>query len=230
MANEFRFHLKGSLYGREDSGHRRRCTRCEYLLWPANDARPAEAGTRVIKTPGGATIAHGLLRKLAGQKPDPRIEGGAFEAGEVVFGINEPANWLEGFHASELWEAVEVEAGKKKEKRWFPAKPPLGYGAAGIPTAAEYPATRMDEPTEEPPRIVVIDERDAGLPQAHGGRPVGRSFWPKGRSRRQEWSGLCSRWQAHWGMAICGICWLESGRSKLILLSMPPTCGALMCG
>jgi hypothetical protein len=123
-----------------------------------------EAGTRVIKTVGGATIAHSLLRRLAGQKPDPRIEGGAFEGGDVVFGIEEPAIWPEAFHASTLWEAVEVEAGKKKEKRWFPAKPPLGYGAAGdSSTGAEYPATRMEGPGGELPRIVVIDDGMLGF-------------------------------------------------------------------
>jgi len=61
-----------------------------------------EAGTRAIKTPGGATIAHALLHRLAGTKPDPRIQAGAFESGDVVFGIEEPANWPEGFHASTL--------------------------------------------------------------------------------------------------------------------------------
>ena len=61
-----------------------------------------EAGTRAIKTPGGATMAHALLRRLAGIKPDPRVAGVAFEAGDVVFGIEEPANWPEGFHASTL--------------------------------------------------------------------------------------------------------------------------------
>jgi hypothetical protein len=86
-----------------------------------------EAGTRVIKTPGGATITHSLLRRLAGKKPDPRAKEGAFEAGDVLFGIQEPASWPEGFHASTLWEAVEVEAGKKKEKRWFPTKPQPGF-------------------------------------------------------------------------------------------------------
>ena len=61
-----------------------------------------EAGTRVIKTAGGATIVHSLVRRLAGMKPDPRVTGGAFEAGDLVFGNHEPANWPEGFHASTL--------------------------------------------------------------------------------------------------------------------------------
>lgn len=55
-----------------------------------------EAGTRVIKTAGGATIAHTLLRRMAGMKPDPRVTGRAFEAGDVVFDIQEPANWPDG--------------------------------------------------------------------------------------------------------------------------------------
>jgi hypothetical protein len=123
-----------------------------------------EAGTRVIKTPGGATITHSLLHQLAGKKPDPRVTADAFWSEDVEFGIQEPANWPEGFHASTLWEAVEVEAGKKKEKRWFPAKPPLGYGpVADSSTAPEYPATRMGGPSKGHPRIVVIDDGMLGF-------------------------------------------------------------------
>ena len=134
-----------------------------------------EAGTRVIKTPGGATITHSLLRRLAGLKPDPRAKQDAFKAGDVVFGIQEPTNWPEGFHASTLWEAVEVEAGKKKEKRWFPAKPPIGYGAAGdSSTAAAYPAIRMDGPSGELPRIVVVDDGMLGFRKRTAG-----ACWPE---------------------------------------------------
>ncbi len=124
-----------------------------------------EAGTRVIKTAGGATIAHTLLHRLAGTKPDPRIKGAVFEAGDVKFGIKEPVSWPEGFHASTLWEGVEIEAGKKKEKRWFPAKPLLGYGTTGdSSTESGYPAVRVDEgPSGELPRILVIDDGMLGF-------------------------------------------------------------------
>ena len=139
-----------------------------------------EPGARVIKTPGGATIAHALLCRLGGMKPDPRVEGRAFEAGDLVFGIEGPANWPEGFHASTLWEAVDVEAGKKKEKRWFPAKHPLGYGAAGDSSKApEYPATRMDGPSEELPRIVVIDGGMLGFRKR-----TAEACWPELRKLR----------------------------------------------
>jgi hypothetical protein len=123
-----------------------------------------EVGTCAIKTSGGATIAHSLLSRLAGKKPDPRAEGAAFEAADVVFGIQEPANWPEGFRASTLWEAVEIEAGKKKERRWFPAKPQLGYGTAEASTAASgYPATPVDGLNKVLPRIVVIDDGMLGF-------------------------------------------------------------------
>jgi hypothetical protein len=122
-----------------------------------------ETGTRVIETAGGARIAHELLRKLAGLKPDPRIEGAPFEADDVAFGIQEPLDWPERFRASTLWEAVDVEANKKKQKRWFPAKPPLGYGAALDSASPEYPAARVNNPAGELPRIVVIDDGMLGF-------------------------------------------------------------------
>ena len=52
-----------------------------------------DAGTRVMKTAGDASIAHGLLRRLAGMKPDQRIERSGFEAGDVLFGIQQPVNY-----------------------------------------------------------------------------------------------------------------------------------------
>src|SRR5271157_1498579 len=158
MTDEFRFHLKGACMAEKIlvTGD----VVLDVNLYSGRRMTPDsnEAGTRVIKTAGGAMIAHGLLRRLAGLKPDPRVEGGPFEAGDVVFGIQATVEWPEGFHASTLWEAVEVEAGKKKEKRWFRAKPPRGYGAAGDSSkAVEYHAARIDGVGEELPRIVVID-------------------------------------------------------------------------
>ena len=153
-----------------------------------------EVGTRRIKRPGGATIAHSLLRRPAGLKPDPRAKEGAFEAGDVVLSIQEPASWPEGFHASTFWEAVEVEAAKKKKKRWFPAKPQLGYGTAEVSAmASEYLAATIDGLNKV--LLHILDpgdrRRDADFPQpAH--HPCRRAKYVTDLCRLEPQSGTIS--------------------------------------
>jgi len=50
-----------------------------------------EAGTRVIKTAGGVTIAHALLHRLAGMKTDPRPDLGL----TIGRGKSGRLHWLE---------------------------------------------------------------------------------------------------------------------------------------
>ncbi len=139
-----------------------------------------QCGTRIHRTPGGAMIPFTLLRELAGKKPDPAFAGEALQAGDVKFGLKESsvadlANWPEEFHASNLWQVVEVAVGKKKENRWFPAKPVLGYGFVDKPAKeTSYPATPSDEQKTSHPCILVIDDGMLGFRKRMAER-----CWPK---------------------------------------------------
>jgi len=135
-----------------------------------------ERGIRVQRESGGAMITWSLLRELAGMKPDPRHKGDALKAEDLVFGIKEPTvenleSWPEGFRAATLWEPVEVVLNKKKEKRWYPAKPPLGYGSAGDQA---YPATAIPDMNDVHPRIVVIDDGMLGFRKR-----TAKGCWPE---------------------------------------------------
>jgi hypothetical protein len=137
-----------------------------------------EPGTLVEKTAGGAVITWNLLCKLAGKVPDPRRNRLPLTADDLVFGIDRPSpealeKWPATFHAMTLWEAKEAtRTGEERpKKRWFPARPRLGYG----PKSGEpYPGRPSPDLYATTPRILVIDDGMLGFR-----RRTATNCWPQ---------------------------------------------------
>ena len=107
-----------------------------------------EPATDISPTAGGAMLTMALLKGLAGRVSDPLSNDVPLADENLMLGIEEPTvetlrSWPKTFRSVALWQIQEAtreipeEPHEVKEKRWFPTKPVLGYGAA---EAAPYPA------------------------------------------------------------------------------------------